>query len=151
MTSLKWTIVCLLALMATAVSSAQQKFPLRSGEWATTTPSSIPNRPPTTLLYCLNDELWTKALTKMTSCSINQLNVTLTGASYILDCPMKAVQMKGKVVMSFDGMTHMISKGSFDMTMDGKVTHSESQTDYRWKGSTCNPNADMNLNYSHLH
>ncbi len=147
MTSFKWTALCLIALVATAISSAQQKFPLRAGEWETTTPSSIPNQSPTVLRYCLNDELWTKALTKMTSCSVTQLNVSLIGASYILDCPMKTVQMKGKVVMSFDGMSHMTAKGSFDMTVNGKVTHSESQTDYRWKGPTCNPNTDINLKF----
>lgn len=151
MTSFKWTIFCLFALMATAVSSAQQKFPLRAGEWATTTPSTIPNQPPMVLLYCLNDELWTKALAKGTSCSVTQLNVSRTGANYVLDCPMKTVQMKDKVVMSFDGMTHMTSKSSSDMTMNGKVSHSESQTDYRWKGPTCNPTADQNLKLSNAH
>jgi hypothetical protein len=141
--------------MATAVSSAQQKFPLRTGEWAGTTPSTIPNQPPMVRLYCLNDdmndELWTKALAKGTSCSVTQLNVSRTGANYVLDCPMKTVQMKDKVVMSFDGMTHMTSKSSSDMTMNGKVSHSESQTDYRWKGPTCNPTADQNLKLSNAH
>jgi hypothetical protein len=140
-----------IALMATAGLSAQQKFPLHSGEWETTTPSSIANQPPTVLRYCLNDELWTKALTKLTSCSVTDLAVTPIGASYDLDCPMKTVQMKGKVVMRFDGMSHMTAKGSFDMTMNGKVSHSESQTDYRWKGPTCNPNTDMNLKFNHAH
>ncbi len=151
MNVLKWTALCLIALMATAVSWAQQKFPLRAGEWETTTPSSTAGQPPTVLLYCLNDELWTKALTQMTSCSITQLNVSLTGASYSMDCPMKTFQMKGKVVMSFDGMTHMTARGSFDMTMNGKSTHTDSQTDYRWKGSTCNPSTDMNLKFNKAH
>jgi hypothetical protein len=147
MTSLKWTALCLIALMATAVSSAQQKFPLRAGEWETSTSVAGSSDKPTELLYCLNDELWTKALTQNPSCSVTQLSVTLVGASYSMDCPMKAFQMKGKVAMSFDGMSHMTAKGSFDMTVNGKVTHSESLSDYRWKGPTCNPNTDMNLKF----
>lgn len=147
MTSLKWTALCLIALMATTASSAQQKFPLRSGEWEATTSSSLPNQAPMVLPYCLNDELWTKALTQNPSCSITQFSVSLTGTSYFMDCPMKSFQMKGKVVMTFDGMSHMTAKGSFDMTLKGKVTHSDSQTDYRFKGPTCNPNTDLNLKF----
>jgi hypothetical protein len=152
MTFLKGAALGAIALMATAGLSAQQKFPLRSGEWTATIPdTSGPNKAPFVMLYCLNDELWTKALAKMTSCSITHLDVTPIGASYDLDCPMKTVQMKGKVAMRFDGMSHMTAKGSFDMTMNGKVSHTDSQTDYHWKGPTCNPTTDMNLKFSHAH
>ncbi len=145
MTFLKWTALGIIVLTASVVSSAQQHFPLRSGEWEATSPSAMPNQPPTVLLYCLNDQLWTKALTQNPSCSITQLSVTLTGASYLMNCPMKVFLMKGNVNLSFDGMTHMVGKGSVDIIYNGKTTHYDSQTDYRWKGSTCDPNTDMNL------
>jgi Protein of unknown function (DUF3617) len=151
MTFQRLTALGAILFMATAVSSAQQKFPMRSGEWKSSTPSTIANQPPTVLLYCLNDELWAKALTQNPSCSITQLDVSLIGASYNMNCSMKTFQMKGKVNMSFDGTTHMISKGSFDLTMNGKITHSESQTDYRWKGLPCNPDTDMNLKFHKQH
>ena len=151
MTFLKMAALGASVLMAAVGSSAQQKFPLHAGEWESTIASSTPNQQPMVLRYCLNDELWTKALTKMTSCSVTHLAVTPIGASYNLDCPMKTVQMVGKVVMSFDGMSHMTAKGAFDMTMNGKVSHSETRTDYRWKSPTCNPNADMNLKFQHAH
>jgi hypothetical protein len=151
MTFLKWAVPGGIVLMATAVSSAQQKFPLRSGEWVATTSVAGSNDKPTDLLYCLNDEMWTKALTQNPSCSITQLAVSLVGASYAMDCQMKVFQIKGKVNIVFDGMTHMIGKGSIDMTLNGKVPHSDSQIDYRWKGLTCNPNADMNLKFNKQH
>jgi hypothetical protein len=37
-TFFKWAFLGLIVLMATAVSSAQTKFPLLSGEWTVTTP-----------------------------------------------------------------------------------------------------------------
>ncbi len=145
MTFFKGAAFGVFALMATAACSAQQKFPLRAGEWEATMPSGVPNQPPLVLLYCLNDELWTKALTQNPSCSISQLSVSLTGASYHMECPMKAFQMKGDVVMSFDGTAHMTAKGSIDLIMNGKTTHSVTNADYRWKGPTCNPSVDLNL------
>lgn len=151
MAFLKWAALGGFVLMATAVSSAQQKFPLRSGEWETTTPSGMADQAPTVLVYCLNDELWTKSLTQDPACSIQQLRVSSSGASYIMDCQMKVFQMKGTVTMTFDGMQHMTSKGSIDLTLNGKTTHSVTQTDYRWKGPTCNPSTDMNLKFSKQH
>jgi hypothetical protein len=97
--------------------------------------------------YCLNDELWTKALTQNPACSIQRLSVTSTGARYFIDCPMKGFQMKGPVDIKFDGTTHMVGKGSFDMVINGKASHMDSQTDYRWKGPTCNPDKDLNLKF----
>jgi hypothetical protein len=148
MTSLKLAIVAAFALIATNAALAQQKFPLRSGEWEASTPDPTgPNKPPIVMLYCLNDELWTKALNNP-SCQLQQLNITSSGGSYNLDCTMKSFQMKGSVKLSFDGMTHLISKGSFDTTSNGKTTHMDSTSEYRWKGPTCNPNADMNLKFN---
>jgi hypothetical protein len=147
MTLLKVDTIGVILLAATAVASAQTKFPMHAGEWETTTPSTLPNQPPMVLPYCLNDELWTKALTQNPACSIQRLSVTSTGASYFIDCPMKGFQMKGPVDIKFDGMTHMVGKGSFDMVIDGKASHMDSQTDYRWKGPTCNPDKDVNLKF----
>jgi len=132
-----------IVIMAAAVASAQQKFPLRPGEWEASTPST-PGAAPIMLLYCLNNETWTKALTQNPICTIQQFTVNSSGASYLLDCPSKAFQMKGKVTMRFDGMTHIVGKSSMDATVDGKTTHYDSQTNYVWKNATCSPN-DMNL------
>jgi len=148
MNFLKYAAFGVAVLMAAAVCSAQQKFPRLPGEWTTTTTSSaMAGQEPTVMLYCLNDELWTRSLTQDKSCTVTQLNVTTSGISYNISCEMKTFQMKGKVDISFDGMTHMAGTGSFDMTMNGKTTHSTSQTDYRWKGATCDPNKDMNLKF----
>ncbi len=148
MTCFKWTVFCLTAAMATAVGSAQQKFPLRSGEWAATTADPVhPGGEPMTMLFCLNDATWTKALSGNPTCQLQQFVITPIGGSYSIDCPAKAFQMKGRADLSFDGMTHMISKGSFDVTINGKTSHMDSTSDYRWKGSVCNPAVDMNLKF----
>jgi Protein of unknown function (DUF3617) len=145
MNFLKLAVLAAIVLVATLACPAQQKFPLRAGEWEATMPSGIPNQPPLDLLYCLNDELWTKALTQNPSCSVSQLSVSLTGARYHMDCPFKAFQMKGDIEMSFDGTAHMTATGSIDLTMNGKTSRSVSHTDYRWKGPACNPSVDLNL------
>jgi hypothetical protein len=144
MAFLKWAAFGVMVLMVIAVCSAQQKFPLRSGEWAATIASTTAAAEPTVLLYCLNDELWTKALTQDPLCTVTQLSVTSSGATYHMDCQMKVMQMKGKVEMSFDGMEHMTTKGFIDLTLNGKTTGSVTQADYRWKGASCSP-SDMNL------
>ena len=144
MTFFKMTGLVAVVLMATSFCSAQQKFPLRSGEWEATVPAINAQDTATVLLYCLNDELWLKAFTQMPSCTIQNFNMTSKGASYTLDCNMSTYRMNGKVQMTFDGMEHMTANGSIDMTMNGKTTHSTSITDYRWKNSTCSPN-DLNL------
>ncbi len=139
-------ILCALVLPATANCMAQEKFPLRSGEWeAKMSDDSMPNSA-MTMKYCLNDELWTRALTRNPSCKIDQLSVTSGGATYTMDCPTKSFQMKGKVELSFDGMEHMTGKGLMDMTINGKTTSSVSHVDYRWKGATCSPD-DVNLRH----
>jgi len=141
---LKYVAFGVTALAAIQVCSAQNKFPLRSGEWEAK--MSVPGSPSSSMsmLYCLNDALWEKALTQDPQCSIQHLAITSSGGSYAIDCEMKVFQMKGKVDMTFDGMEHMIAKGQIDITMNGKTTSSASVADYRWKGATCSPN-DANL------
>ena len=145
MKSLRWMVLCALALLAAVSCSAQQKFPLRAGEWEAKVTDSSAAGTPMTLKYCLNDELWTKALSR-TSCSIQQLQVTPIGASYNLDCSMKSIQVKGKIEMSFDGMEHMTAKGTIDTVVNGNTTSSVSHVDYRWKAAVCSPD-DMNLRH----
>jgi hypothetical protein len=144
MTFLKYVTLSFITLAAIQVSSPQNKFPLRSGQWeAVTSFVSSPSQS-ITVQYCLNDALWQKALTQNSVCSVQQLSITSGGASYTVDCPMKAMQMKGKVNMVFDGMEHMTAKGLFDITMNGKTTNSSTVAEYHWKGATCDPN-DANL------
>jgi hypothetical protein len=143
-----FTFVSLLAATASA-----QHFPLKPGEWevsTTATTAATPDQSPTTVLFCFTDDSWTKALSQNPSCTIQNLSVTATGASYNVDCPFKTMQMKGTVSLSFDGMTHMTGKGSLDFTVNGKTTHSDSHTDYHWKQSQCSPN-DMNLRQHAAH
>jgi len=72
MTLSKWPALCLLALMAAAVCSAQH-FPLRSGEWTSATPNPMsPNSPPMNMLFCMDDATWTKALKGSPTCSLQQ-------------------------------------------------------------------------------
>ena len=142
---LRYLIFTGIAMLAVASCSAQQKFPLRPGEWSATI--NDPSMPPMTILYCLNDELWTKSLTQNSSCTISLLTVTSSGISYNMSCKMPSAQITGKVQMDFDGMQHMISKATINLTMNGKTTQSTNQSDYRWKSATCSP-ADKNLSKS---
>ena len=144
MTFLKYVTLGVMAVVAIQVCSAQSKFPLRSGEWQAE--MSVPGTPNSsvTMLYCLNDALWQKALTQDPLCSIQQLAITSSGGSYSLVCDMKSFQMKGKVDMFFDGLEHMTAKSQVDITMAGKTTSSASVAEYHWKGATCSPN-DANL------
>jgi len=127
-----------------AASWAQQHFPLRAGEWAMTSPQM----PSTTFLYCMNDALWQKALTQNPVCTIQDLTMGATGASYSLNCPMKSFQMRGPVTLTFDGTEHMTGKGVFEMTMNGKTSTMTSITDFHWKGAACSAN-DMNMRPAH--
>jgi uncharacterized protein DUF3617 len=140
MRNLKWTASGMIALFAAASCSAQHKFPLRPGEWAMTSPDSGS----ITLLFCLNDEMWEKALTQNPICTVQQFSMTMSGASYYLNCPAKSFQMKGPVTLTFDGLQHMVGKAVIDMTIGGKTTTSTTVSDYRWKGATCSPD-DMNM------
>jgi hypothetical protein len=137
-------ILCTLVLLGTANCMAQEKFPLRSGEWeAKMSADNMPNSN-MTMKYCLNDELWTRALTQNPDCKIGQFSVSASGATYTMDCSMESFQMKGKAELTFDGMEHMTGKGLFDMTINGKTSSVVSRVDYRWKGATCSPD-DANL------
>jgi hypothetical protein len=130
--------------MAISLCSAQQKFPLRPGEWNESLYTAGTQEAPMVLPICLNDEMWQKVLNQMPSCTIQNFTTTSTGASYTLDCNMKTYRMNGKIVFTFDGMEHMVANGSLDMIMNGTTTHSTSKVDYRWKNATCSPN-DLNL------
>jgi len=150
MTFFKWAFLSVIVLIATTVSSAQQKFPLTPGEWTITAPSTTQGQPPIVLTYCLNDALWAKTLERNHSCTITNYFVTSAGASYNMSCNMHNFQMKGKVSLNFDGLTHMAAQGSFTMdSFKGGITHSDTQTDYRWKGPKCDPNTDVNLKVTH--
>jgi hypothetical protein len=141
MAILKWTAVSIISLTAAASCSAQHKFPLKPGEWAFTSPDAGASTP---VLFCLNDAMWEKAFTQNPICTVQQLTVTASGASYYLDCPGKAFQMKGKVDLTFDGTQHMTGKAVIDMTMNGKTTTMTSLEDYRWKSASCSRN-DFNM------
>jgi hypothetical protein len=136
----KWTAASMIALFAAASCSAQHKFPLRPGEWVMTSPDAGS----TTFLFCLNDEMWEKALTQNPICTIQQLTLTANGASYSMNCPAKTFQMKGPVTLTFDGPEHMTGKAVLDMTINGKTSTTTSLSDYHWKSATCSPN-DMNM------
>jgi len=146
MASLKWFALCLVALSAAAACSAQQHFPLRPGEWTATVPDNThPGAQPMTMLFCMNDAAWTRALNHNPSCTISQVNITSGGGSYSISCSGPSMQMKGDFRMTFDGMTHMAVNGSLDITYNGQTHHSNATTDFHWKGPTCNPDADVNL------
>ncbi len=151
MTFPKLAAVGAIALMATAVSSAQQKFPMQSGEWAVTLTVAAPNGKPAVLLYCLNDETWDKALIHNPACSTQKLSITSSGASYVMDCQHGSVETKGSVSIAFDGKQHMVTKDSIDTITNGQTAHKEYSADYRWKGPSCDPNADMNLKFNKQH
>ncbi|MFZ0395036.1 MAG: DUF3617 family protein [Terracidiphilus sp.] len=144
MTLLKGVTAGLLALAAIQICSAQSRFPLRHGEWEAKVSASGNPSPPLTMLLCLNDALWEKALTQDPICTIRQLSVTARGASYTMDCETSAFQMKGNVNMVFDGMEHMTANGKVDVSMSGKTSSSLTEADYRWKSATCSAN-DANM------
>ena len=145
MTSLKTPALFLLLLAASAVAPAQQKFPLRPGEWTATVPSLRPGVPPTTILYCMNDETWAKTLAGKPSCTLKNLTLGPTGGSYSVDCSSAQMQMNGDFKVVFDGMTHMTSSGTMKITLNGNTNQMTSSADFRWKGATCDPAVDMNL------
>jgi len=143
MAFLKRALLVIVLVAAGSVCRAQQKFPLHSGDWEVST-SFAGSTKPFTVRVCLNDELWTKALSQNATCSIQSLSVWAKGVTYLMDCPSKTVEMKGKVELSFDGKEHMTGKATIDMTRDGKTTNSVTIVDYRWKGAICGPD-DVNM------
>jgi hypothetical protein len=129
-------IVCGISLCC----QAQHHFPLRSGEWEYTS-AQMPGDP---MPFCINDDLWEKGLTQNKSCTIHEFNATSTGASYLVDCPLKTFQMNGKVTITYDGMEHMLGNADLQTTVNGKTTSMHTTGEYHWKSSQCSPN-DMNL------
>jgi hypothetical protein len=139
------------ALLASAVVSAQQKFPLRSGEWTLSMPDPTEAGKQFSMLLCMNDETWAKALSgRNPTCTVTQINIGLTGGSYQLNCAGKTFQMKGGVKLTFDGPTYIHSVGAIDTTVNGNTTHMDTISDYNWKGPVCDPNADINLKDHHV-
>jgi hypothetical protein len=126
-----------------AVCCAQQKFPLHAGEWEIST-SFTGSTKPIVLRVCLNDELWTKALTQTNTCSVQNLSVSAKGLSYEMDCPSKTFDMKGKVDLTFEGKDHMSGRAAVDTTMNGSTSSSITVVDYRWKSTNCGPD-DVNM------
>jgi hypothetical protein len=144
MTSPK-TLALFTLFLASLACSAQQKFPLRPGEWTASITSQVAGAQPITMLYCMNDETWQKAISGNASCAMKNLILTPMGGSYSVDCSSSAAHMTGDFKVVFDGMTHMTSSGSINMTMNGNAIHKSSTADFHWKGPTCNPAADINL------
>jgi hypothetical protein len=150
MTFHKITTVALFALMATAAASAQH-FPLRSGEWTSSTANpGNPSGQPITMLMCMNDETFAKALAGNPTCALKNFTLTPLGGTYSLACSGKSMQMTGDFKIVFDGMTHMTSSGSMAITFNGKTNTMNSTSDFRWKGPVCDPNADINLRDHHV-
>ena len=151
MTFPKFATVALFALLTTAAASAQQHFPLRSGEWtSTTSQTSQVTGKPITMLMCMNDETFTKALSGNPTCYLKNFVLTPVGGSYSLACSGKNMQMTGDFKIVFDGMTHMTSSGSMTISFNGKTNQMNSTSDFRWKGPVCDPNADINLRDHHV-
>ncbi|HEY1901533.1 MAG TPA: DUF3617 family protein [Terracidiphilus sp.] len=146
MTSIRWFVLSVAVALASVACQAQQKFPLRSGEWtATVSNPTNPGGPPTTMLYCMNDQTWSKALNGNPSCTLRAITINSGGGSYSMSCNGRTYQVTGRFQLIFDGLAHMISTGTLEMTMNGKTTQMSSKSDFRWKGPICNPNVDMNL------
>ena len=136
----KWVALSVVAWTAGVACHAQQKSPLRPGEWALTSPGTASDP----MLFCLNDETWQKALKQNPVCSIQELKVTSGSITYSMNCPAKSLLMRGTVTLTFDGMEHMTGNALIDMTVNGKTTSAPSSQDYRWKSSQCSPD-DINM------
>jgi Protein of unknown function (DUF3617) len=135
------------AFFFAAAGSAQQKFPLKPGEWTMSTPDPTDPSHPVELNLCLTDATWASALSKSASCVVSNLKTTASGLSYSFACTGKQMQISGSGTWTYDGMEHIIAKATSTMTMGGKTMTSTSPGDYRWKASACSPN-DMNLRNS---
>ena len=83
MTFSKWAAVGAITLMTTGFCSAQQKFPLRAGEWEMST-SAGPGQAPMVMPFCLNDELWVKALNKSPLLRRNQPSPAMAQATALI-------------------------------------------------------------------
>jgi len=142
----KGSFLLIVTLAAGAACFAQQKFPLRPGEWEVTTTFAGASKPFTVRL-CLNDQLWTKALAPNKNCTIQNMSMNSRGVNYLEDCPGQTPPAKGRVALSYEGKEHMTGKAFFDTTKDGVITTTTMVVDYRWKGPECNAE-DVNLRQS---
>ena len=140
---LRWSAFVSLVLATGVVCFAQEKFPLKPGEWEVSTMLEGASQP-LALRVCFNDEEWTRALTQSSACNIQDLKVSSKGVQYSMDCPSAIYAMKGRVELTFDGKEHMTGRGYIDATTNGKTTNSTTMVDYRWKAPVCSPN-DVNL------
>jgi hypothetical protein len=139
------TVFVFASLLPSATSTwAQQKFPLRPGEWTMTTPNPSDPKNPFVLNFCLNDQTWGRALSQNPICTISNVKITAIGASYNLACNEKSLQMTGTGTWAFDGMEHIAVKTVMMITTGGKTTPSTTTGDFRWKATACSPN-DVNL------
>jgi hypothetical protein len=129
---------------APAQQIQQQKFPLRPGEWEVSIPIGGPKESPALLRVCLNDDLWTKALTQNSACSLKELHVTSKGINYIMDCSTVEAKMTGSVDMVFEGKEHMVARGTTEVMKNGTTAHGTQSIDYRWKNADCRPD-DVNI------
>jgi len=134
--------------LAGSFCRAQDAFPLRQGEWEMKSESG---GQAISLLACLTNETWKKALLQNATCKIDQFSLTSGGARYTLNCDAKTFQMKGPVELNFDGMEHMTGKATLTMTFSGKTTTTTGTTDFHYKNAACNPAVDVNLKARQTH
>lgn len=129
-------------LFATAATA--QRFPLKPGEWEMTSDSVAPGQMPMAILFCFKDDLWAKALSQRPECSVQNVTLSETGATYDIDCPLKNFHMSGAFHLTFDGMTHMTSKGTLNFDVNGQSMYTNTQSDFHWRQTDCKPE-DVNL------
>ena len=80
MTFPKATTLGLCALMTAASAFSQQKFPLRSGEWTLSMPDPTEAGKTFSMLLCMNDDTWAKALSgRNPTCTVTQLDINSSG------------------------------------------------------------------------
>jgi hypothetical protein len=140
----KKCVLLALILLPAAAGWAQQKFPLKHGEWTMTTPDPTDPSHPFVMNFCMNDEAWSRALSTKNTCTVANVNMTGSGLTYEVTCSSPRISMTGKGEWTFDGMEHIAAKSTMTMTMNGNTKSVTSQGDFRWKASSCDPN-DVNL------
>lgn len=129
-------------LLLGAIGSAQNKFPLRDGEWEATT--QVPGSGNMNQLFCFNDESWMKAMSSRKGCAMQDLTVTSKGAHFVVDCGSKT-KMRIPIDITFDGREHMVAKAHLSMDIQGKMTDFDTSTEYHFKNAACDATRDVNL------
>jgi hypothetical protein len=140
----KSALLGFVVFLSTSATWAQQKFPLRQGEWTMTTPDPTDPDHPMVMNFCLNDEAWSRALSPNSTCIVSDFKFNPNGATYNFTCKGASMQMSGAGTWTFDGMEHIVAKTVMTMTIGGKTKTSPAQGDFRWKKPACDPN-DVNL------